>query len=148
MPVERLILVAVIIVVAVVVAGIVQRRRPDAPTQSRNAVIPQQLDRDDFEGSDVDWLVVVFSSDTCDACEEVLVKARSLESDDTAVQDVSWQREKSLHERYAINTVPTMVIAGRDGAVGAGFVGIPPTNELWAAMASMRDAGAEAPGTE
>lgn len=136
---ERLVIALVLIVVAVAVAGIVQRRRPDAPTQSRAAILPQQLDRGDFAGADAPWLVVVFSSDTCDACVEALVKAESLAADDVVVQEVSWQTDPDLHRRYAIGTVPALVIAGADGAVGAGFVGPPPTTELWAAMASLRD---------
>jgi len=137
--VERVILAVILVVVALSVAAVVQRRRPDAPTQSRTALIPQQLDRADFASESVPWLVVLFSSDTCDACEEALVKANSLATDDVAVVEVSWQAASDLHNRYAINTVPSLVIAGPDGAVEAGFIGPPPTGELWAAMASVRD---------
>ena len=136
---ERLILAAVLVVVALIVAGVVQRRRLDAPTQARNALIPQQLDRADFERPETDWLVVVFSSSTCDACAEALVKAQSLAAHDVVVQEVVWQTSRDLHERYAIDTVPSLVIAGIDGAVEAGFIGPPPTSELWAAMSSLRD---------
>ena len=139
MAVERVILAVVLVAVALVVAAVVQGRRPDAPTQSRTAPIPQQLDRADFDAVEVAWLVVVFSSDTCAACEEALVKANSLATDDVAVVEISWQAEPELHRRYAINTVPSLVIAGPDGAVEAGFIGTPPAGELWAAMASVRD---------
>ena len=139
MAVERVILAVVLVAVALVVAAVVQRRRPDAPTQSRTAPIPQQLDRADFDAVEVAWLVVVFSSDTCAACEEALVKANSLATDDVAVVEISWQAEPELHRRYAITTVPSLVIAGPDGAVEAGFIGPPPAGELWAAMASVRD---------
>ena len=136
---ERVILAVVLVVVALVVAAVIQRRRPDAPTQSRTALIPQQLDRSDFVSPEVPWLVVLFSSDTCDACEEALVKAESLATDEVAVAEVSWQAQPDVHKRYAIDTVPSLVIAGPDGAVEAGFIGPPPTGELWAAMASVRD---------
>ena len=138
MAVERLILAAVVVVVALIIAGIVQRRRPDAPTQSRTAPIPQQLDRADFASPTTPWLIVVFSSDTCDACEEALTKARSLESEDVGLVEVTWQASPEVHKRYAIETVPMLVIAGPDGAVNAGFIGPPPTTELWAAMASAK----------
>ena len=136
---ERLAVAVLLVVVALVVAGYVQRRRPDAPTQSRSVSIPQQLDRGDFLGASSDWLVVVFSSDTCAACETAFARAEYLASDDVHVQEVTWQADPDIHERYSIDTVPIVVIARDDGAVGAGFVGPPATAELLAAMNSLRD---------
>lgn len=135
---ERLLIAAAIVIVALVVAAALRRRQPDAPTQGSTFALPQQLDRADFDHAEVPWLAVVFSSDTCDACAEAMVKAETLVTDDVAVQEVSWQRSPALHERYAIDTVPAMVIAGADGAVEAAFLGPPPTGELWAAMDAAR----------
>ncbi len=142
---ERLLIALVIVIVALAVAAVLRRRAPDAPTQGSVYALPQQLDRDDFDHRETPWLAVVFSSDTCDACAEAMVKAETLVTDDVAVQEVSWQSRPDLHERYAIDTVPAMVIAGDDGAVEAAFLGPPPTGELWAAMdaaRSRRDGGA------
>jgi len=135
---ERLLIAALLVVVAFVVAGYVQRRRPDAPTQSRSVSIPQQLDRGDFSGASSPWLVVVFSSDTCAACETALARAEYLAGDDVHVQEVTWQVDAELHQRYSIDTVPIVVIASEDGSVEAGFVGPPATAELLAAMTSLR----------
>lgn len=101
--------------------------------------LPQQLDRSDFDHQDRPWLAVVFSSDTCDACDEALIKARTLEGPDLGVHNVSWQQRPELHKRYGIETVPATVIAAADGAVEAAFLGPPPTVELWAAMDAARD---------
>jgi len=139
---ERLVVAVLLVVVALVVAGYVQRRRPDAPTQSRSVSIPQQLDRNDFSGGSMTWLVVVFSSDTCAACETALTRAECLVDDDVKVQEVTWQADPDLHKRYSIDTVPIVVIAAQDGSVGAGFVGPPATVELSAAMDSLRRGGA------
>jgi hypothetical protein len=136
--VERLLIAAAIVVVAVAVAVVVRRRRPDAPTQPTGAV-PSQLDRRDFERPDADWLVVVFTSATCHTCADVAVKAAVLASDDVAVSDVEWQSHKDLHERYAIDAVPLLVIADRDGVVRRSFSGPVSATDLWAAVAAVRD---------
>jgi len=137
--VSRLVIAAVIVLVAFGVAELLRRRRPDAPTQGSIVPLPQQLDRIDFDHTDLVWLAVVFSSATCEACEEALVKARTLVGPDLGLQEVSWQSDPALHERYNIDTVPAMIIAGPDGAVEAAFLGNPPTTELWAAMEAARN---------
>ena len=138
---ERLLIAAVLVVVAVVVARLIDRRRPAPPTQPRWTA-PAQLDRDDFEGADRPWLVVVFTSATCDSCRDATAKAQVLASADVAVQDVSWQERKDLHDRYAVTVAPTIVMAGPDGVVRASFVGPTTATDLWAALAEARDPGA------
>jgi hypothetical protein len=140
--VERLVIAAVLVVVAVVVAGVLQRlrERADAPTQSRWAV-PTQLDRADFDAVDVPWLVVVFTSATCDSCARAIEKATVLASAEVAVQDVPYQLRKDLHTRYAVDVVPMILVAGPDGAVAASFVGVPTATDLWAAVAEARTPG-------
>lgn len=131
----------VIVVVAVLVAEIVRRRRtPDAPTQRRFNV-PQQLDRADFTRPDAPWLVVVFSSDTCDKCAEVRSKAAVLESDDVAVATIDFLADRALHERYRIDAVPTLVVVDADGVTRASFLGPMSAKDLWAAVAEAREPG-------
>jgi hypothetical protein len=140
--VERLVIAAVLVVVAVAVAAALQRGRTgrDAPTQSRWSV-PTQLDRADFGGTDTEWLVAVFTSATCDSCARALEKAIVLASGSVTVQDVPYQSRKDLHTRYAVDVVPMILVAGRDGAVAASFVGVPSATDLWAAVAEARDPG-------
>ena len=132
--------VAIIAVVAVVAVIARSRRTPDAPTQ-RAAAIPDQLDRSDFDRPDAPWLVAVFSSATCDVCRSVVDKARVLESRDVAVVDVEYLTARSLHERYAITVVPTLVVADARGVSRAGFVGPMSATDLWAAVAECRQPG-------
>lgn len=134
---ERLIVAAAIVLVVAVIALVVQRRRPEPPTQARWAV-PTQLDRDDFERPDAAWLVAVFTSGTCTSCAEALGKAQALASDDVVVQDVEVAARKDLHDRYAIEAVPTIVLADRDGVVRSSFLGPPSATDLWAAVAEAR----------
>ena len=132
--------VAIIAVVAIVAVIARSRRTPDAPTQ-RAAAIPDQLDRSDFDRPDAPWLVAVFSSATCDVCRSVVDKARVLESRDVAVVDVEYLTARSLHERYAIAVVPTLVVADARGVSRAGFVGPMSATDLWAAVAEARQPG-------
>lgn len=137
---ERIVVVLVLGTVAVVVAALLRRwGRPDAPTRPTWAV-PDQIDRGDFDRPDVAWLVVVFSSSTCTACRGTWEKARQLASDEVAVQDLDSVADAGLHSRYGVDVVPMVLLVGPDGAVRSSFLGEPPTAELWAAMASAREA--------
>jgi protein-disulfide isomerase len=96
------------------------------------------LDRADFDRPDAPWLVVVFSSATCLSCQDAWEKARLLESDEVAVQDVEVADHKELHQRYGIDAVPMTVVADDEGVTRASFVGVPTAADLWAALAELR----------
>jgi hypothetical protein len=137
---ERLVVATVLVLVAVLAARLLERRRPAAPTQPRWEP-PAQLDRGDFDGADQAWLVAVFTSATCDSCREATAKARVLASAEVAFQEIPWQERKDLHDRYAVEVVPTTVMADPDGVVQASFVGAPTATDLWAALAEARKPG-------
>ncbi len=137
---ERLVVAAALVLVAVAVAVLVDRRRPSPPTQPRWAV-PTQLDRDDFEGADRPWLVVVFTSSACESCQRATDKAKVLASPAVSYQEVAYQDRKDLHQRYGVEAVPTIVMADGDGVVRASFVGVPTATDLWAALAEAREPG-------
>jgi hypothetical protein len=134
---SRLVIAVILIGLAVVVAQFVRRRRPEPPTQSRWTV-PAQLDRADFARPDAPWLVAAFTSATCASCEDAVAKAAVLASDDVAFQEILFQTSRETHERYAIETVPMIVVADHDGVVRASFIGTPSATELWAAVAEVR----------
>jgi Thioredoxin len=134
---SRFVIAVVLIGLAVVVAQVLRRGRPAPPTQSRWA-IPAQLDRAEFARPDAPWLVVVFTSATCASCEGAVAKAAVLASDDVAFQEISFQSGRETHERYAIETVPMIVVADNDGVVRASFIGTPSATDLWAAVAEAR----------
>ncbi|KAA0232960.1 MAG: hypothetical protein JJLCMIEE_03424 [Acidimicrobiales bacterium] len=138
---ERLIIVVGVAVVAVGIALLLQRRQPDAPTQPARYHVPRQLDRDDFEGSDRQWLVAVFTSATCGSCADTMLKARQLAGDEVVVQEVEVSARKDLHDRYGVDAVPTVVLADSEGVVQASFLGPPTATDLWAAMAELREPG-------
>lgn len=136
----NLFLVAAGVAVALVVSLLARRRRPDAPTQG-GFQLPMQVDRSDFPHPDRPWLVVVFTSATCNACADVLSKARVTESREVAVVDVEYTERRDLHTRYAIDAVPSLVVVDAQGAVRAGFLGPVKAQDLWAAVAESREPG-------
>ena len=144
---ERLVVALVIVVIVGIVAAIIRRRQvTDVPTQKRFSA-PTQLDRSDFERPDAPWLVAVFSSATCDVCRTVTAKAQVLESKEVAVVEVEYTANRSLHERYAIDAVPTVVIADARGVAVATFLGPMTATDLWAAVAEARDPGSTPGGS-
>ncbi len=124
-----------------VLAALVRRRRPDPPTQVADHRAPVQLDRTDFPRPDAPWIVVVFSSSTCDACAGVLQRAEALRSSAVEVAEVEVGTDQELHDRYEITAVPTTVIADQRGVVAASFLGPVSSTHLWAAVAEARDPG-------
>jgi thioredoxin-related protein len=142
---ERLVI-AVAIIIIVGAAALVSRKRrvADAPTQ-REFNVPQQLDRSDFARPDAPWLVVVFSSATCDVCAGVAERAAILESDQVAVAVVDFGESKALHEKYKIDAVPTLVVSDAHGVTRKHFIGPVNATDMWAAVAEAREPGS-APG--
>jgi protein-disulfide isomerase len=139
------ILVAVVVAaIAVLAAQFLKTRKPEPPTQTPWNV-PTQLDRNDFAMPSRPWLVVAFTSATCDACASTAVKCEMLASDFVGVQIVDYQTEKALHTRYNIEAVPTVVIADAVGVVQRQFVGPPNATDLWGAMAEIREPGSIPP---
>jgi len=130
--------VAVAVVAAAAAYLITKRTRVEAPTQPESYEVPAMLDRADFDRPDAPWLVAVFSSETCLSCQDAWEKARLLESDEVSVQEIEMSQHKALHERYAIDAVPMIVVADDEGVTRASFVGVPTSADLWAALAELR----------
>jgi hypothetical protein len=114
-----------------------QRRRHDVPTQTPRDV-PTQLDRADFASPQTPWLVVLFTSSTCDSCAGLYDKAVALASDEVAVVEVEYFAQPDVHERYHIDAAPMTLVADADGVVRKSFVGAFAAPELWAAVAELR----------
>ena len=70
-----------------------------------------------------------------------VTKVRVVSSGEVEVVVASFQERRDLHERYAMDAVPCLVVAGPDGAVHAGFLGPVTATDLWAAVAEAREPG-------
>jgi hypothetical protein len=140
----NLVIVVVVAAVGLAVAVLAQRRRPDAPTRTGYAV-PDQVDRADFDRPDAPWLVVAFTSATCDTCADVWSKTTVLASDAVVVQEAEYQRDRALHDRYTIQAVPLVLMVDATGVVRESFLGPTSATHLWAGLARVRDPDAVPP---
>jgi hypothetical protein len=148
--VERLILVVALVAVAVVVAVLLQRRKP-APPAGPSWNVPVQLDRADFARPEAPWLVVVFTSATCDTCGGVWERAAPLDAGPegpVAVQQVEVGADPELHRRYGIDAVPLVLVADDRGVVRTHFLGPVTATDLWAAVAEAREPGSTPEGCQ
>jgi hypothetical protein len=137
--VARVLLAVVLVGLAVVVAWLVQRRKGE-PARAPTFRVPDALDRGSFERPDAPWLVAVFTSSTCDTCALVSEKARALESDAVAVQEIEAKQDREVHDRYGVDAVPLLVVADAEGSVRAHFFGPVSAADLWSTLADLRDA--------
>ncbi len=135
--------VALFVVLAGLAWWLERRRRHDPPTQTPG-VPPAQLDRADFARPDAPWLVVLFTSSTCDSCAGLFEKASTLDSDDVAVSEVEYFSHPEMHERYGVDAAPMTLIADAGGVVRGSFVGAFGASELWNEVARLR-AGEDRP---
>jgi len=134
----RFVIVGVVVVIALL-ANLWQRKRQvDAPTQGASEV-PSQIDRADFTRPDAPWIVLAFTSATCQTCSDIERKVRVLETNSVAIQILEYTAERELHERYKIDAVPAVLMADADGVVQANFLGPGSATDLWAALARVRD---------
>ena len=134
----RIVIVGVVVVVALL-ANLWQRKRQvDAPTQGASEV-PSQIDRSDFVRPDASWIVLAFTSATCQTCSDIERKVRVLETSSVAIQILEYTAERELHKRYKIDAVPAVLMADASGVVQANFLGPVSATDLWAALARVRD---------
>jgi hypothetical protein len=138
--VARLIVAAVLVVVAGVIAWRLRAQQTTDPVRASGEV-PRQLQRADFPRADAPWLVVVFSSATCEGCAAIAAKVAVLDSADVATCEVEYGADRALHDRYAIDSVPLVVVADREGITRAAFLGPTSATDLWAALAELRSPG-------
>ena len=134
----RFVIVGVVVVVALLANLWQRRRRVDAPTQGASE-IPSQIDRSDFVRPDAPWIVLAFTSATCQTCSDIERKVRVLETNSVAIQILEYTAERELHERYKIDAVPAVLMADASGVVQANFLGPVSATDLWAALARARD---------
>jgi hypothetical protein len=136
----RLVAAGALVVVAAVVAWRLRAHAEPDPVRAPGEV-PRQLHRADFTRAEAPWLVVLFSSSTCESCAVMASKVTVLECDDVAVCEVEFGAGRALHKRYAIDSVPLVVVADHEGVTRAAFLGPTSATDLWAAVAELRRPG-------
>ena len=88
--------------------------------------IPGHLSREDFSFLNEPWLVVIFSSESCETCKPVVTEGMKLTSLGVAIQEVTAETNKGLHEKYDIDAVPMLLLVDKFGVVRSSHLG--PTN--------------------
>lgn len=141
-------LLVVALVVAGAVAGFVRWRSRPEPQRGSSWTVPELVNRQDFDRPEAPWLVVLFSSSTCLACQGTAAKAALLASDQVAYQEVDHVERRDLHDRYGIDAVPLLLLVDPIGSVRRSFVGEPSATDLWAALAELREPGSVPPGCD
>jgi thioredoxin-related protein len=101
--------------------------------------VPSQVDRDNFVRAEAPWLVLAFTSATCNTCADIERKVVVLESPQVAVQVVEYSAQRALHDKYGVDAVPSVLFSDRDGVVRASFIGPVSATDLWAGLARVRD---------
>lgn len=139
-------IVMVLGMVAGLVAWFLRRRDQPDPERGPTWTVPTLVNRDHFDRPDAPWLVVLFSSSTCLACQGTWDKVQALEAGPVAVQRVDSIERKDLHDRYGIDAVPMVVVVDQAGTVRKDFVGPVTATDLWATLAELREPGSVPPG--
>ena len=133
-------LLALAIGAVVAVTALLIRRRNviDVPTQKKFSA-PAQIDRNDFDSPQSEWLIAVFTSESCHVCADMWSKAQVVKSSQVEVLEIEYTAARELHQKYNIDAVPTIVICDAQGVVQASFMGPVSATDLWAAVARVRD---------
>ena len=95
--------IAFVIGLSVALIALVLRRRSavDAPTQ-KVFTAPTQIDRSDFPTAEHQWMVAVFTAQTCHVCADMLAKAQVVASTSVSVVELEYIAFKDLHGKYNI----------------------------------------------
>ena len=123
----NLILVLLLGAFALIVAYTANNRRTDSPSVPKSS-LPIQVDRNDFDMPEIKWLLVFFSSESCSSCIQVREILSGIPLNSIHLQEVSYPQGKNLHTRYAINSVPIVLIANLEGVVTWSYAGVPPND--------------------
>ena len=144
---DRLLVLVVVAAAAATLAYLVQRRRPDAPIRT-GWTVPEQLDRRDFARPDAPWLVAVFTSASCDSCAAVVDVAGPLASGAVAVDVVEVDERREVHDRYAVDAVPMVLLVDTLGVVRDHHLGPVSATHLWGSLAELRQPGSTPDGCD
>ena len=144
---DRLLVLVVVAAAAATLAYLVQRRRPDAPIRT-GWTVPEQLDRRDFARPDAPWLVAVFTSASCDSCAAVVDVAGPLASGAVAVDVVEVGERHEVHDRYAVDAVPMVLLVDALGVVRDHHLGPVSATHLWGSLAELRQPGSTPDGCD
>ncbi len=118
----KLVLVAAAVLIAASVARLVRIRR-HATNAGTDHHIPDRLDLAHFAHASKQWLIVAFTSTSCESCHRVVAAIDRMDRDDLVTTTVELESNPDLHHHYRIDAVPTTLIADPGGTVRKSFLG-------------------------
>ena len=83
----------------------------------------------------------VFTAATCGTGGSVVEVARPLESQAVAFQEVEAGERRDLHDRYAVDAVPMVLLVDGVGVVRDHHLGPVTATHLWGSLAELRQPG-------
>jgi thiol-disulfide isomerase/thioredoxin len=100
-----------------------------------NAPIPRRIDLSDIRTEGAGAALVEFTSPYCYECSEALplLKAASRVYE-TPLAVIDAKQQPELASKYAIRHTPTILVVDSKGSVRGGWLGVPPEEELEAAL--------------
>jgi len=128
--VERLLVLVAVSLLACTAASIVQRRNYRHSVRTGSPV-PVQIHRGDFPHPEIDWLIAIFTSESCDACTAVLRSAQSIDSAAVHVAKIDSTKNEKIYKLYDIDAVPLLLLANKNGVVLYYHRGPIPTDQLY-----------------
>lgn len=134
----RILIVAAVVMFAIALNQVLARRTKQSPTQA-DPTMPTHIDRSDFADKAKEWLVLAFTSSTCNTCADIERKATVLQSQKVGVAICEYSANQALHKKYSIDAVPTLLFVDAAGVVRKGFLGPASATDIWAALARVRD---------
>ena len=66
---------------------------------------------------------MIFSSESCETCKPVVTEGMKLASLGIAIQEVTAETNKDLHEKYDIDAVPMLLLVDKFGVVRSSYLG-------------------------
>jgi hypothetical protein len=116
------------VIAAGLVAALLERRRVRRPAPAPvSESAPRQVDRADFARPTASWLVLLFSSQSCESCA-------AMAADAVAVDEVDYAGRRDLHEKYRIEAVPVVGVYDTLGVARFRFAGPVPAEHIWSAV--------------
>jgi len=117
-----LVLVAGAVIIAIVVSAMAGGSSTWAEANAEHH-IPDHLDGSDFHDTPGNRLLVVFSSNKCKTCAQVIESVSRIRLPKLTVEEVEIETRPDLHAKYDIDAVPTTVLAEPSGRVVKSFLG-------------------------
>jgi hypothetical protein len=116
------------------------RSKKPSPTSTTHYDAPSHIERGDFPDATTEVFAVAFTSASCESCHDIVTKLKAAQTSQVDISIVEYEDDhgKTLHKKYDIEAVPTVVICDSNGTTQKAFLGAVTATDLWAGLAQVR----------